>query len=73
MIDDYTISSSSFADINDADYNQHSKYEVLCSMDSISHVHQIKQIDGNTCVFQVELALSSNTNLQMNTFPTTKG
>jgi tetratricopeptide (TPR) repeat protein len=59
-----SISSSPFANIKDASYYQEEE-EILFSMHSIFRIGQIKQIDKNNRLWQVDLTLTSDNDPQL--------
>jgi tetratricopeptide (TPR) repeat protein len=61
---DPSIPSTPFANVCDVSYFQEEK-EILFSMHSIFRIGQIKQIDGNNRLWQVELSLTSDNDPQL--------
>jgi tetratricopeptide (TPR) repeat protein len=78
---DPSISSTPFANVRNVSYFE-GEEEILFSMHSIFQIGQTKQIDGNNRLWEVELALTSNIDQQLQalterirqeTFPHLKG
>ena len=59
-----SISSTSFANIRDVSAYQ-TEEEILFSMHSVFRIGQIKQLDGNNRLWQVELTLTSDNDPQL--------
>ena len=76
-----SIDSSQFANVKDVSYYK-GEDEILFSMHSIFRIGQIKQLDGNTRLWEVDLILTSDNDPQLHeltehirkeTFPHEKG
>jgi tetratricopeptide (TPR) repeat protein len=59
-----SISSSSFANLRNVSYYQ-GEEEIFFSMHSVFRIEQVKQIDGNNRLWQVDLTLTSDKDLQL--------
>jgi tetratricopeptide (TPR) repeat protein len=78
---DPSITTTPFANVRDVSFIQ-GEEEILFSMQSIFRIEQIKQIDENNCLWEVELTLTSDNDPQLHalteyireeTFPHLKG
>jgi tetratricopeptide (TPR) repeat protein len=62
---DPSISATPFANVTDVGYYQADEEEILFSMHSVFRIGKVKQIDGNTRLWQADLILTSDNDPQL--------